>query len=138
MGLRKNAQVRDEVDSSAGDGIASIGSNDAGLALVVDDESRMLRSLREIPEAEAWRVLLDLVMGLLRRNRELETELRSRDEPENGIPLSLAAYERTALERALREQNGDATAAARRLGVGRSTFYRKLSKYGIRTPERGR
>ena len=45
-----------------------------------------------------------------------------------GIPLSLDAYERSALERALQESGGDANAAARSLGIGRSTFYRKLAK----------
>jgi len=53
------------------------------------------------------------------------------------VPLSLDAYERCALERALRESDGDATEAARRLGIGRSTFYRKLARHGI-GPRRGR
>ena len=48
------------------------------------------------------------------------------------IPLSLDAYERSALERALRECGGDAARAARCLEIGRSTFYRKLQKHGIR------
>jgi DNA-binding NtrC family response regulator len=47
------------------------------------------------------------------------------------LPLSLDAYERSALERALAVCNGDATAAARRLGIGRSTLYRKLARHGI-------
>ena len=47
------------------------------------------------------------------------------------VPLSLEAYERLALERALNETGGDASEAARRLGIGRSTLYRKLSKHGI-------
>jgi DNA-binding NtrC family response regulator len=51
--------------------------------------------------------------------------------PGPGLSLSLEAYERCAVERALRESGGDATEAARRLGIGRSTFYRKLSKHGI-------
>jgi DNA-binding NtrC family response regulator len=51
--------------------------------------------------------------------------------PGPEVPLSLEAYERCAIERALRETRGDATEAARRLGIGRSTFYRKLSKHGI-------
>jgi DNA-binding NtrC family response regulator len=51
------------------------------------------------------------------------------------LPLSLDAYERCALERALRESAGDATLAARRLGIGRSTFYRRLAHHGI--PTRG-
>ncbi len=54
----------------------------------------------------------------------------SNDGPDR-LPLSLDAYERSALVRALREADGDATAAARRLRIGRSTFYRKLVKHGI-------
>jgi len=52
--------------------------------------------------------------------------------PADAVPLSLEAYERCALERALRECDGDATLAARRLGIGRSTFYRKLARHGVR------
>ena len=51
------------------------------------------------------------------------------------LPLSLDAYERCALERALAEERGDASRAARRLGIGRSTFYRKLAKHDL-TPGR--
>jgi DNA-binding NtrC family response regulator len=54
-----------------------------------------------------------------------------------GLPLSLEAYERSALERALREAGGNATDAARRLGIGRSTFYRKLGKHGLRVAGEG-
>jgi len=48
-----------------------------------------------------------------------------------ALPLSLDAYERAALERALAETGGDAGRAARRLGLGRSTFYRKLARHGL-------
>lgn len=47
------------------------------------------------------------------------------------VDLSLDAYERCALQRALTETGGDATRAASLLGVGRSTLYRKLAKHGI-------
>ena len=47
------------------------------------------------------------------------------------LPLSLAAYERCVIERALSESAGDATRAAAKLGIGRSTFYRKLTKHGL-------
>jgi DNA-binding NtrC family response regulator len=53
------------------------------------------------------------------------------------LPLSFEAYERAVLERALRENGGDASAAARCLGIGRSTFYRKLSRHGIQLGGRG-
>ncbi len=49
-----------------------------------------------------------------------------------ATPLSLEAYEKLALERALRDSGEDASAAARRLRIGRSTFYRKLAKHGLR------
>jgi two-component system response regulator HydG len=56
---------------------------------------------------------------------------RRPDEALAGIPTSLEAYECSALERALLESGGDATAAASLLGIGRSTFYRKLAKHGL-------
>ncbi len=52
-------------------------------------------------------------------------------------PLSLEAYERRALERALHECGNNATEAARRLGIGRSTLYRKLARHGIAVPRSG-
>ena len=69
--------------------------------------------------------------AVARRRRALERTGRSPDGAEVDLPLSLAAYERRALERALDETRGDATAAARRLGIGRSTLYRKLQKHGL-------
>ena len=45
-----------------------------------------------------------------------------------GIELSLAAFERACLDEALRRSQGDVRAAAALLGIGRSTFYRKLGK----------
>jgi two-component system response regulator HydG len=66
---------------------------------------------------------------------------RTAEEPGAGepreLPLTLDAYERSALERALREAGGNATGAAQRLGIGRSTFYRKLAKHGLRAPGLG-
>ena len=56
--------------------------------------------------------------------------------PPRDLPLSLAAYERCALERALAESGGDAREAARRLGIGRSTLYRKLSKHDLKPLDR--
>ena len=53
------------------------------------------------------------------------------------LPLSLDAYEAAVLERALQQTAGDASAAARRLGIGRSTFYRKAAHHGISLRRRG-
>ncbi len=54
------------------------------------------------------------------------------------LPLSLGAYEKAALQRALEETQGDASEAARRLGIGRSTLYRKLARHGIEVRRRSR
>ena len=48
-----------------------------------------------------------------------------------GEPVSLDLYEKKALLRALYETGGDKLAAARLLGVGKSTLYRKLKRYDI-------
>lgn len=50
---------------------------------------------------------------------------------DEDAPISLAFYERAALERAIASCKGDKIAAARVLGVGKSTLYRKLKKLGI-------
>jgi len=86
-----------------------------------------------------WLRAADLPMGRNRRVLPLSTAratgLEGDDAPGLGaLPLSLDAYERSALERALLESGGNATDAARRLGIGRSTFYRKLGKHGLRVP----
>jgi DNA-binding NtrC family response regulator len=48
-----------------------------------------------------------------------------------GIGLSMQAYERACLEQALRHAEGDVRRAARLLGIGRSTLYRKLREHGL-------
>jgi len=51
--------------------------------------------------------------------------------PADDLPISLDSYERRAIERALASSAGDAVRAARLLGIGRSTLYRKLAKHGL-------
>lgn len=46
-------------------------------------------------------------------------------------PLSLTAYEKACVERALFETGWYVLEAARVLGVGKSTLYRKIEKLGI-------
>ena len=48
------------------------------------------------------------------------------------IPLlSLDEYEHRALMAALEETEGNVTQAAKLLGIGRATFYRKAQRYGV-------
>lgn len=52
--------------------------------------------------------------------------------PENDELLPLEELERRAIMRALRETTGDKLAAARLLGIGKTTLYRKLKQYDSR------
>jgi two-component system response regulator HydG len=45
------------------------------------------------------------------------------------VLLPLDELERRAILRALRESGGDKLAAARLLGIGKTTLYRKLKQY---------
>lgn len=49
--------------------------------------------------------------------------------PQNDEVLPLEELERRAILRALRESGGDKLAAARLLGIGKTTLYRKLKQY---------
>jgi two-component system response regulator HydG len=48
--------------------------------------------------------------------------------------LPLAQLEKEAILDALRRLNGDKILAARQLGIGKTTLYRKLKEYGISSP----
>lgn len=45
------------------------------------------------------------------------------------LPLSMAQAERHAIEQMLEHTKGDKTRAAKLLGIGRKTLYRKLEQY---------
>ncbi len=49
--------------------------------------------------------------------------------PQSGELLSLKEQERRSIMRAMRESGGDKLAAARLLGIGKTTLYRKLKEY---------
>jgi len=52
--------------------------------------------------------------------------------------VSIAELEKQAILNTIRQLNGDKITAARLLGIGKTTLYRKLKEYGIdpgHTPE---
>jgi DNA-binding NtrC family response regulator len=111
------------------------GIEDDALALLVASEwPGNVRELENVIESA-----MALAAGPRLRAADLRRGPRpgaGRGAPPPEIALSLQAYERCALERALDEASGDATRAAARLGIGRSTLYRKLSKHGLQPPRR--
>jgi len=56
--------------------------------------------------------------------------------PEKDELLPLEELERRAILRTLRETSGDKLAAARMLGIGKTTLYRKLKQYNVEHAER--
>lgn len=59
-------------------------------------------------------------------------------ESRDGLILSIADRERQAIVDAIRQFRGDKLMAARVLGIGKTTLYRKLKEYGIAPAEIGR
>jgi two-component system response regulator HydG len=122
----------------AGSPVEGVGE-DALAHLLGHDWPGNVRELENVLESALalargpWLRAADLPLG---RNRRTTPPALAREEDLElaKLPLSLDAYERAALERALCEAGGSATDAARRLGIGRSTFYRKLGKHGLRVP----
>lgn len=55
--------------------------------------------------------------------------------PEKDEILPLEELERRAILRTLRETGGDKLSAARMLGIGKTTLYRKLKQYNMERPE---
>jgi len=88
-------------------------------------------NVRELENAVERAVALGsgpiLHMGDLPSNLQQGGSDRSLDSDEL---TTLEEMERRAILRALRETNGDKLAAARLLGIGKTTLYRKLKQYG--------
>jgi two-component system response regulator HydG len=51
-----------------------------------------------------------------------------------AVVVPLAELERKAILNAIRDLGGDKLLAARLLGIGKTTLYRKLKEYGIADP----
>ncbi len=64
-------------------------------------------------------------------SRKAAPQFEHEDFDEKAQPVSLQLYEKKAILRALQECDGDRLAAAQRLGIGKSTLYRKLKVHGI-------
>ncbi|MBM7853977.1 two-component system NtrC family response regulator [Desulfohalotomaculum tongense] len=81
-------------------------------------------------ESISTKELLDIyqMIGKLRRNiKKILVDKGLKPEP----PPSLRELEAQAIEDALLHFNGNVTAAAKALGVGRNTLYRKVKEYNI-------
>lgn len=70
------------------------------------------------------------------KESDLPAEIRNFRYVSSSNPLSLDDYEKAAVERAIAEAEGDVEKAAKILGVGKSTLYRKMKVHGIAVPRK--
>jgi two-component system response regulator HydG len=82
----------------------------------------------------------DLPTQLQQQGLEAQRASAAGDEPAGYGPApsvqTLADLEREAILGAIRTLNGDKLQAAKLLGIGKTTLYRKLKEYGIADPMR--
>ena len=95
------------------------GRADAGMLLAVDDDDLAVgatraarRALGFDPDMEGPRPVADLI-------------------GKAAAPSPLDLAERSALRQALARAGGEKAAAARALGIGRATFYRRMKRHGL-------
>ncbi len=80
----------------------------------------------------------DLPTQLQQNGLEAQRATAKADEAEPAVPgvSTLADLERQAILNAIRTLRGDKLQAAKLLGIGKTTLYRKLKEYGIADPMR--
>jgi transcriptional regulator with GAF, ATPase, and Fis domain len=83
--------------------------------------------LDDLPEAISRRVLDE--RATLRRERAEAANAGRAVQLEINVPATIDEIERKAIEATLDYTGGDKTRAARTLGIGRKTLYRKLQQY---------
>lgn len=66
------------------------------------------------------------------RTEDLPFEIQQQMQETTGHPLSLAAIERSHIEKVLRYTQGNKTRAAEYLGIGLTTLYRKMDEYHVK------
>lgn len=84
-------------------------------------------------QREMARAALFLEPGELLQSSHLEKNLRGTapSSGEGGLREAVEACERREISRALGRTDGNHSAAARELGIGRSTLYRKMEELGV-------
>jgi DNA-binding NtrC family response regulator len=90
-----------------------------------------VRELRNVLERA---VLLSDGGVLARRDLRFEAAAAADDDPGGEDRLTLEEMERRHIERVLQAEGGRVEAAARRLGIPRSSLYQKIKRMGLGTP----
>jgi len=124
-------QILDSLAGRYGHARIAVGK-DAAAALAAYSWPGNIRELRNVLERA---VLLSGKDVLTRRDLRFEPAEIGAASDESG--LTLLEVERRHIERVLRAEAGRVEAAARRLGIPRSSLYQKIKKHGIGQPKPG-
>jgi DNA-binding NtrC family response regulator len=130
LGIDEFPQIRGQLD-----GFDLAGHMDAGELLADDGETQAPVSISSLPEGGPEG-------GPERENLSPDARMSAhfgilRALDDRGNIRSLADVELEMIQLAISRYGGQMSEVARRLGIGRSTLYRKLKEYGI-DPEDGR
>ncbi|MTI21422.1 sigma-54-dependent Fis family transcriptional regulator [Fulvivirga sp. RKSG066] len=85
-------------------------------------------NVRELQHAIERAVIMCDSNALTKEDFPMPSKRKTQDKPAS---LKVEDIEKEAIEQAIEKHNGNLTKAADTLGMGRSTLYRKLDKYGL-------
>ncbi len=86
-------------------------------------------NIRELEHAMEKAVILSEKVVI--SNLAFTPRIESGSTPSATTTLNLETHEKMVIQQALREQQGNISAAAKVLGINRSTLYQKMKKYGV-------
>ncbi len=115
-------------------------SNEREITLVSEDAMRCLMAYNWPGNVRELENVIERAVALGSGSRldatDLPTNLQNSTETDTDLDelMPLAKLERRCILRALRQANGNKITAARILGMGKTTLYRKLREYGDITP----
>jgi two-component system response regulator HydG len=91
-------------------------------------------NVRELENCIRFSMLMAVgeTMGVDDLPERLAESARHQAVSAGGAPLSLKSYEKSTIEQAMSLCDGDVLRAARMLGIGRSTLYRKMKLHGVK------
>jgi two-component system, NtrC family, response regulator HydG len=85
-------------------------------------------NIRELQHAMERAIIMSDKAALTKSDFPLTTKRSSAAKQE---PLNLDEMEKNAIINAIQKHNGNLSSVAKELGVGRTTLYRKMTKYGL-------
>jgi DNA-binding NtrC family response regulator len=113
-------------------------AHSATIRMVMVSSDQHVRGVVQALRAGAWDYLTKpvdadtLVQCVGQAIRDQANNGTNRSTSELSTSMTLDELERHAIEAALKRTSGNVTQAMKQLGIGRTTLYRKLKRYGLR------